>query len=587
MWVQNGSLPGDARAERDVAGLARHVVAGVVAAVVAVAALGGCRGAHAPAPPGVLSISVEKQSAWVRNFNPLAPGEGARFPTRAGVYEPLLIFNTRHGRLRAVARDELRVVRRITSRCASRCARRAGPTAPRFSAADVVYDVRPAARSPRARPAQRLGLPRRTCAPSIRAHRRAALPARLRAGPRRRRAAVHRPGARVARRRRSRDVREPEPRRHGAVHGGARLPQPGLRARQEPVLLAAGPAAVEALRFLAYPANEQANLALVEGDVDWAGDFVPSVERTFVRRDPAHNHYWFPLVGSMVFLYANTARAPFDDVRVRKALSMGIDRPKIVDVAMYGYTRPADATGLTDAYAAWRDPALAARDWVTLDVAAREPPARRGRLRARRRRRAAHARRAAVPVRRRGRQRVVGLGARGPRHRARSRGARASTSSCAPTSSAPGTRASGAASSICRSPGRSRGRTPYGFYRWLMSSRTVRPLGEMAGGNWHRFGDPAADELLARFEVTDDVALAARARRADRGALRRARAGDPAVPEPGLGRLQHAPLRGLPVGRAPLRVAVAPPRARAAARADDARAQGRAARRRPPRGTAP
>ena len=54
----------------------------------------GCRGSHAEPPPGVLSISVEKQSAWVRNFNPLAPGEGARFPTRAGVYEPLLVFNT-------------------------------------------------------------------------------------------------------------------------------------------------------------------------------------------------------------------------------------------------------------------------------------------------------------------------------------------------------------------------------------------------------------------------------------------------------------------------------------------------------------
>src|SRR5258708_39017628 len=71
----------------------------------------------------------------------------------------------------------------------------------------------------------------------------------------------------------------------------------------------------------------------------------------------------------MAFLYRNAAHPPFDDVRVRKALSMGIDRPKIVDVAMYGYTPPADGTGLTDAYAAWRDPTLAARAWVTLDAA--------------------------------------------------------------------------------------------------------------------------------------------------------------------------------------------------------------------------
>ena len=60
-------------------------------------AVAGCRGSQATPPPGVLSISVEKQSAWVRNFNPLAPGEGARFPTRAGVFEPLLVFNTVKG----------------------------------------------------------------------------------------------------------------------------------------------------------------------------------------------------------------------------------------------------------------------------------------------------------------------------------------------------------------------------------------------------------------------------------------------------------------------------------------------------------
>jgi peptide/nickel transport system substrate-binding protein len=44
------------------------------------------------------------------------------------------------------------------------------------------------------------------------------------------------------------------------------------------------------------------------------------------------------------------------------------------------------------------------------------------------------------------------------------------------------------------------GPTPYRFYRWMMASDTVRPLGEVAPGNWHRFGDPGADALLARFE---------------------------------------------------------------------------------------
>ena len=44
------------------------------------------------------------------------------------------------------------------------------------------------------------------------------------------------------------------------------------------------------------------------------------------------------------------------------------------------------------------------------------------------------------------------------------------------------------------------GSTPYLFYRWLMSSATVKPVGEVSTGNWHRYGSPAADSALVRFE---------------------------------------------------------------------------------------
>ena len=37
-------------------------------------------------------------------------------------------------------------------------------------------------------------------------------------------------------------------------------------------------------------------------------------------------------------LYANCTKAPFDDVNVRKAFSMALDRAQIVQVAMYDYT---------------------------------------------------------------------------------------------------------------------------------------------------------------------------------------------------------------------------------------------------------
>jgi peptide/nickel transport system substrate-binding protein len=50
------------------------------------------------------------------------------------------------------------------------------------------------------------------------------------------------------------------------------------------------------------------------------------------------------------------------------------------------------------------------------------------------------------------------------------------------------------------------GPTPYLFYRWLMSSATVKPIGEASMGNWHRYGSPSADAALMAFEREADPA---------------------------------------------------------------------------------
>ena len=258
---------------------------------------------------------------------------------------------------------------------------------------------------------------------------------------------------------------------------------------------------VESLRFLAFPGNEQANMALVTGDVDWAADFVPAIDRVYVAKNPENHHYWFPLVDGTVFLYVNTLTPPYDDVRVRKAMSMAIDRELVVKVGMHDYTRPADATGLSDAYARYRSAAAVADgDWVQHDIARANDLLDEAGL------------------------------TRGED------GTRLTLSILVPSGFSDWVRAAQVMAhgfqavhidasiktydfntwfdkvqngDFAVTLGWSEvHESPYGLYRGLMSTATVEPVGTMAMENWHRFGSTEADALLARLEQTTDAALA-------------------------------------------------------------------------------
>jgi peptide/nickel transport system substrate-binding protein len=102
---------------------------------------------------------------------------------------------------------------------------------------------------------------------------------------------------------------------------------------------------VSELRFPAYTSNATADLMLSEGAVDWTGLFTPKIQQTFVDRDNQHNRYWFPPT-NIVMLYLNTAKAPFNQLAVRQAISAAIDRQQISQTAEEGYEAVAHPTGL-------------------------------------------------------------------------------------------------------------------------------------------------------------------------------------------------------------------------------------------------
>lgn len=120
---------------------------------------------------------------------------------------------------------------------------------------------------------------------------------------------------------------------------------------------------VDCLRQVLFQGNDPANLALINGELDWAGNFVPDIETTFIAADPEHHGYYFWPGGATVQLYSNTTKEPFSDVNFRRAMSMAIDYDSVTSIGMYGYTTASNAVGLGPRYSDWvSEDALAAAD---------------------------------------------------------------------------------------------------------------------------------------------------------------------------------------------------------------------------------
>jgi peptide/nickel transport system substrate-binding protein len=479
----------------------------VTAAVLGMALLAGLSGACArhrhPADEGVLVVSQEQQSSWVRNFNPLTTATSARWPTLAGIYEPLFVFNsvrTEYVPWLAVSREwrgNNRVLR-VTTRDSVLWS-----DGQPFTAMDVVFTFE-LLRDHRA-------LDRRGVwgfLDGVRA-----------VDPRTVDFSFQRefiPGfdeiaaQQIVPEHAWRDVADPVA--YANENPVATGPFTEIRVfrnqvfeiGRNPRYWQTGRPYIDAVRCPAYPSNDRANLALVFDEVDWAGNFIPAVDRVFVSRRPDAHAYWFPLTGSSIFLYANTTRAPFDDVRVRKALSMAIDRELLVDVALYRYSRPADATALSDGYAAWHNDSIAAQgDWVRHDPAAASSLLDEAGYRLN-----ADGVRCA-PDGTPWRYEILSVSGWSDWVRASQVIARGLTALGIDAS----VRTNDFSAWFQRvqegnfdlSLGWSfEGPTPYLFYRWLMSSATLKPVGEVATGNWHRYGSAAADSALEAFEREAD-----------------------------------------------------------------------------------
>lgn len=479
----------------------------VARALSATSAASPPRQGGAPAPSaqgGFLTVAVESWDAWERKFNPLLGPALSRWPTTAGIYEPLLVFNT----LKQEYVPWLATGHAWSAgNSALTFTLRPGVTwsdGRPFTARDVAFTFE-LLRKHRALDMSEVW----TFLASVHARndstveflfQRPFVPGLVAIG--------HQP---IVPEHIWKDVADPVT--FDNEHPVATGPFTEVRVftdklyelGRNPRYWQPGKPAIAGLRFPAYPDTAAVERALVRGEVDWAGIFLADVKKTFVDRDPQHHRYFSPPLLGAIMLYPNATKKPLDDVRVRKALSMAIDRDRIVEEAMLGTTRAADATGMSDVLARWRSPqAVAAGGWAKLDMARAGAlldeagyAAGKDGLRTR----------GGAPLRlelnvvegwldwiRAGELIVQQLGRLGVQATLRrmtfsdffdalQRGT--FDLSLGWTDSSP---------------------DPYSLYHALMGSEGVKPVGEHASANWHRHGSKAADRRLRALASTSDPA---------------------------------------------------------------------------------
>jgi peptide/nickel transport system substrate-binding protein len=258
-----------------------------------------------------------------------------------------------------------------------------------------------------------------------------------------------------------------------------------------------------ALRVPMYHSNDAIVKALQAGELDWASLFLANVEKAWVAGDPARHTYWYPDFGNTAVLYLNTQKKPFDDKNVRKAISMAIDRQRIMTEAMSGYAPPADVTGLADSQKRWKDATLLGAGWTRLRVTEANKLLD-----------------AAGLVRGADGIRTVPGG--GPMRYEIHTVAGWTDWEKAAGIIAQSLAEVGVAATRVPLPyqawseklqtGRfdmgiwssTRGPTPYQYYRGQMDGALVKPIGQEATDNFHRFASAEASPILRRFEASAD-----------------------------------------------------------------------------------
>jgi peptide/nickel transport system substrate-binding protein len=264
---------------------------------------------------------------------------------------------------------------------------------------------------------------------------------------------------------------------------------------------------IKALHYSSSAGNQQLTQMLITNRLDWGGGYVPNIKKIYVDKDPQHHHYWWPLTG-MVNLVVNHARPPFDQLEVRKAFALAMDRPQMVKAALQGQTQVANATGL---------PEFMFSDWIDKTVAdSGAKLMKRDVTQANKILDQAGFAKGPDGIRRTSDGKPMKYVIQVPTgwtdwisdcnvavDNFKDIGVHVSITT--PATDAWYSNVYDGKFDMCVGDPSTSGATPFNAYRSLMSSYSWKPVGQSAADNWHRYKNAQADQLLKEWAATPDT----------------------------------------------------------------------------------
>jgi len=275
-----------------------------------------------------------------------------------------------------------------------------------------------------------------------------------------------------------------------------------IKYKKNPGYWQSGKPSIDTVYYPAFTSNDPANQQLASGKAQWGSQFIPNINKYYLKKSP-DNHYWFPPVVN-VAVYINQTDPILKALPVRQAMAYAIDRHKVSEIGEYGYEPPSNQTGIvTPTFSDWLDQGLAKK--VDYDPAKAEQILQQ----------AGYKKVGGVYQTPDGKPlsfTMINIGgysdwvasAQLVQEQLKAVGIKVTPQNL--SSQTYDTDVYNGHYQLAYDGNQTAGPTPYYELRSLLYSKGSAPIGKSAGSDWERYSNPQADKLIEQYAATSDSA---------------------------------------------------------------------------------